>query len=391
MIRYEDEKVDKNVLIITVIVFVVLFAFGFGYMKYKANIETRENFIKAKDEFLKSNFEKADKLLQSNKPPKDIARDYYYLKSQVLFNQMAFNMAEKSCLDLIRFEPENAFNYYFLSLIYYNMGEHDKTQEALKKALSLNPNNIDYKLSLANLYSNMEKYDEAIKLYNEVKDADSSYEIAWASVASIYENKKDYKNALKYRLEAAKKFKDSAYDSYMLAKLYEDMNDKKSAIQWYKNTIDKDMWDNTDAKAKYYELSGQPYHKISGAKTISVPYTLESGLITIEASFNGKKGKFIVDTGATNCVLTGEFLKKINAKKLNTSAVGILADGSKVDMKLYSANLKIGGVDFGEVKVGIIENETFSKTYNDGIIGNLALFKKDYYLDTINHKIIIKI
>ena len=303
-------------------------------------------------------------------------------------NSNELYQAEQTCMKLLKLNPQDAFSNYLLSLVYYNLGDRDNTELYLKNAVKYSPDNVDYKISLANFYANIGKDDEAINLFLELKDLIPGYEIAWATIASIYENKGDYNNALKYRKEAAEKFSNNSYDLYMLASLYQKIGKKDLAAEYYAKTAKLDINGATDAKSKYFEITGKPYHSSSQFKSESIPFKNLNGLMLVNVSVNGFPAKFIIDTGATSSVVYGNFIKSRHIPvKTNIFGISQSANGTKTVTPIANLNIKLGSSEFKDLKTFIMptDNKAF-----DGIIGNDILEKTDYYVDRQRQVITIR-
>lgn len=377
----------KQSIIISCILVLGFIGAFVGYSIYQENIQMHKNYIAAQDAFRNANLQEAEKLLEGN-PPQDIAKDFYILKYNVQMNSNELYQAEQTCMKLLKLNPKDAFSNYLLSLVYYNLGDRDNTELYLKNAVKYSPDNVDYKISLANFYANIGKDDEAINLFLELKDLIPGYEIAWATIASIYENKGDYNNALKYRKEAAEKFSNNSYDLYMLASLYQKIGEKDLAAEYYAKTAKLDINGATDAKSKYFEITGKPYHSSSQFKSESIPFKNLNGLMLVNVSVNGYPAKFIIDTGATSSVVYGNFIKKSHIPvKTNIFGISQSANGTKTVTPIANLNIKLGSSEFKDLKTFIMptDNKAF-----DGIIGNDILEKTDYYVDRQRQVITIR-
>lgn len=377
----------KQSLIVSCILILGIVGVLLGYSTYQENIKIHKNFIAAQDAFRNANLVQAEKLLEGN-PPRDIARDFYILKYNVQINSNKLYQAEETCFKLLKLNPEDAFSNYLLSLIYYNTGDREKTELYLQNAVKFAPDNVDYKISLANFYTGIGKDDEAIKLFEELKDLIPGYEIAYASIASIYENRGELDNALKYRKEAAEKFSNNAYDLYMLAALYNKLGQRALAAEYYAKTAKLDIHGNTDAKSKYFEITGKPYHSAPQFKNESIPYQNLNGLMIVNGSINGIPAKFLIDTGASTSVVYANFIKnKRIPVKTNIFGISQSANGTKTVTPVVNLDIKLGSQEFKEVKTFVmpVENKAF-----DGIIGSDILEKLDYYADRQRQVITIR-
>lgn len=377
----------KQSLIVSCVIVLGIAGMFSGYSIYQNNIKMHENYIEAQDAFRNSNLKQADKLLEGN-PPRDIEKEFYLLKYNVEMNLNKLYQAEQTALQLLKINPKDAFYNYLLGLVYFNLDDREKTELYLKNAVEFSPQNVDYKIHLANCYANYGKDDEAIKLYKELKDLIPGYEIAYASIATIYENKNDLENALKYRKEAAEKFSDNAYDLYMLAKLYEKTGKKDEAAEYYAKTAKLDVNENTDARTKYFALTGKPYHSAPQFKSETIPFKNVNGLMIVNIKVNGVPANFLIDTGATSSLVYANFIKnKQIPVKTNVFGITTSANGTKSVVPIANLNLKLGSMEFNNLPTYIMpaENKVF-----DGIIGNDILQKTDYYADRQQGVIVIK-
>lgn len=377
----------KQSLILSSIIILGIVGIFTGYLVYQNNVKIHRDFVAAQDAFRNADLQQAERLLQ-DEPPRDIARDFYILKYNVQINSNKIYQAEETCFKLLKLNQKDAFSNYLLSLIYYNLGDSDKTELYLKNAVKYSPDNVDYKIALANFYANTGKDDEAINLFLELKELIPGYEVAWATIATIYENKGDYDNALKFRKEAAEKFSDNSYDLYMLAALYNKMGKKDLAAEYYAKTAKLDTQGNTDAKSKYFEITGKPYHSAPQFKNESIPYQNVNGLMLVNVSVNGIPARFLIDTGASTSVVYANFLKNKHIPvKTNIFGISQSANGTKTVTPVVNLDIKLGSQEFKEVKTFVmpVENKAF-----DGIIGSDILEKLDYYADRQRQVITIR-
>ena len=386
-VKKEPEMNMKQSLAITCAVFLVIVGVLFGFYVFNNNKKMKANYTAAQDAFRNGNLAKAEELLEGN-PPRSIAKDFYNLKYNVLMNQNKISASIEAAKKLLKLQPKDAFSNYLLGLAYYNDGDKDNTEKYLKFAIKYEPDNVDYKMYLANFYSNLQRYEEALELYNAVIKKDASYEVAWAGAANIYENIENYQSALKYRKEAAKRFSDNTYDLYKLAELYKKLDKKELAAKYYAKTAKYDINDATDAKAKYFELTGQPYQADEEVESNDIPYETRKGLMVVRAWVDGYSGDFMIDTGANSTVIYSKFAKS-NGITPNKNIRGIIqvADGTKTVVPVAEVSLKLGNSVFNKTRAFIVNDDKF---FVDGIIGNDTLSKTDFYIDKANNKIIIK-
>jgi hypothetical protein len=109
--------------------------------------------------------------------------------------------------------------------------------------------------------------------------------------------------------------------------------------------------------------------------------------VMFRASINGQEGTFLLDSGASVCVLFGAFADAVKLDKIGSSAIGTLMAG-RVETELVSVDqLKIGN--------NVLRNVIFERAHNDafkefdGIIGFDVLAKAIVDVDIRGHKMTI--
>ena len=377
----------KLSLIIACIVFFIIAGALCGFYIMNNNKKMKANYIAAQDAFRNGNLQKAEELLEGN-PPRNIAKDFYNLKYNVQINQNKVSASIETALKLVKMQPKDAFSNYLAGLAYSNDRDKVNTEKYLLKAIKYEPDNVDYKMFLANFYSNLERNDDALALYKDVIKRDASYEVAWAGAANIYENLEDYTNALKYRKEAASRFSDNIFDLYKLAELYNKLGKTDLAAKYYAQTAKFDINDSTDAKSKYFAITGEHYQTSEEVESNSIPFEMRKGLMVVKAWVNGYSGDFMIDTGANSTVLYSKFAKANGiAPNKNIRGVIQVADGTKTVVPVAEVSLKLGRSVFNKTRAFIVNDDKF---FVDGIIGNDTLSKTDFYIDKENNKILIK-
>jgi tetratricopeptide (TPR) repeat protein len=377
----------KSLVISTfvVILIIALCAAG-GQIQEKQKYQKRYEL--AKIDFEKSDLSSALRRLREDPPP-NIAQDYYSLKFDILLNMERLEDAQDVAQKLVNMDGNNAFNQYLLSVAKYNMADYDSSEKCLKKAIKLDPKNSDYKIDLAGLYSDFHEDTKAIKYYEQVIKEDPQYEFAWAGIATIYENEKNYKKALVYRNEAVKEFPKNVYDVYMLGELYKAMGNKKSAALCYAKASEIDVNKETDSQKKYEKLTGKSINSAAEKINQKIPASFVGNYIVVDSAANGVKGKFIVDSNATDTILYEKFLRK-NKIKVNTKEKGIytLTNGRRNPAPTGYMDIKLGNLNFFGNRVFILPD--YKDTHYDGIIGNDILAKTNFYPDEQNKVLVLK-
>lgn len=376
----------ESVIISCLVIFLVIGGF-IGYGIYQDNIKMHQNYIQAKDAFRNGKFKEAEKLLEGN-PPRDILKEFYLLKFKVLLNQNKLSEAEQTGLKLSEKYPDDAFINYLLSLIYYNTGDSEKTESYLKSAVKNSPETPDYKYALANFYNNSGDYERSIKLYEELAAELPDYEVIQMTLILAYKDIGDINKAFECAQKAFQIFNKSPYFAYVLADLYNQFGQKDFAAEYFAKAAELDVTGSTSAKTRYFEITGKPYLAAAQFKTEKIPYSGKDGLIIINASFNGIKGRFLVDTGAVTSVVYGNFIKNSNIKlKTNIFGLAQSANGETTVVPVVSGFFKLGNSEFKNVRTFVMLNDNMPF---DGIIGNNIIQNTDYFVDRQRRTITIK-
>lgn len=124
----------------------------------------------------------------------------------------------------------------------------------------------------------------------------------------------------------------------------------------------------------------------------SVPADYSTCVPRIHASIAGTSGTFILDTGATNSMLTHEFAQRVRGlqplSQQFTFDVSMI--GGAVESKMYMAsNLVVGAVQFNNASV-IVPFQDGLLWGEDGLIGDDVLRAFTVYLDYANNVVYLK-
>jgi len=134
-------------------------------------------------------------------------------------------------------------------------------------------------------------------------------------------------------------------------------------------------------------------NEISPNKTTAdVKFDVTDPLPVLELTANGLKGRFIVDTGASEVVLDPEFAAKVGVKALS-SQTGTFAGGktaSEASGRLDS--LQMDTITVRNVPVHILNTKNFSPQQFggnvDGIIGTILFYHFTTTIDYPNHQLV---
>ncbi len=114
-----------------------------------------------------------------------------------------------------------------------------------------------------------------------------------------------------------------------------------------------------------------------------IPFQTSLNLIFVQLTIDGKGPfKFVVDTGATQIVLSEKLAESLKLKPITTTIMHGVGGGGRVESKLYGLKeLAIGGVRITNVPAGTF-NDPLVTQLADGILGTAAL--SDFVI-TINY------
>lgn len=388
-------EVDMDLLksVLASIVLLGLLFFGIYLAGRKELLEKAEsNLAKAQDLYEYKNDPEGALNLLSLEPEKELQEKYYFLKFRILFSQGKLYESESVAKKLLKVNPNNAYYDYLVSLVYYNSGDYDKAIELLEKSVRLEPKNNDYKIYLSRLYYNSGKVEKASAILEEAIKKDSNYEVAYQDLAGIYIKEKEYPKALKTCSEMYKKFNYNSLDIYLLADLYEKMGDKKSAVKYFKEVKDKDLYGNTNASVRIFNLTKKKYTppktKQKSIKNL-VDFSEDGNSIIAKIKINGKEGQFKIDPENPSTIVYKRFADKNKSIVSNTYGVVEFKDGKnavKDAMPVCYVNIGFSGKSINNSRAFIIKNE---KDKTDGVIGTNILDNLNYEIDYQNKKIIL--
>lgn len=120
-----------------------------------------------------------------------------------LFNQGAFDNAEKLALKITQNYPDHGFGWKVLGAIYQSRGLLDKAFDALKRAADQMPHDCEAQYNLANYFYDRNQLDDAIYAYKKAIRINPDFFQAHYNLGNAYKNNDDlvnaessYKNAL---------------------------------------------------------------------------------------------------------------------------------------------------------------------------------------------------
>lgn len=381
----------KSVLV-SIVVLGLLF-FGIYLAGRKELLEKAEtNLAKAQDLYEYKNDPQGALNLLELEPDKELQEKYYFLKFRILFSQGKLYESESVAKKLLQINSNNAYYDYLVSLAYYNSHDYDKAIKLLEKSVKLEPKNCDYKIYLSRLYSHAGKTDKAIKILEEIIKEDPNYEVAYQDIVGIYINENQYKKSLSICKEMYKRFNYNIIDIYALANAYEKTGDKKSAVKYFKEVKDKDLYGNTNASVRIFNLTKKKYTSPKTKQKLMknlVDFSEDGNSVIAKIKINGKEGQFKIDPENPNTIVYKKFAEKNKSITSNTFGVIEFKEGKnavKDAMPVCYINIGFSGKSINNSRAFIIKNE---KDKTDGVIGANILDNLNYEIDYQNKKIIL--
>ena len=106
---------------------------------------------------------------------------------------------------------------------------------------------------------------------------------------------------------------------------------------------------------------------IRGTGSFTVRFAPSANVILAEATVNGVKGRFIIDTGATLVALTPRFAKKADLENAMSTKISLqTAGGLKFGRLFHTEKIQLGGVTAHRVPAVLLEDELGGV---DGLLG----------------------
>lgn len=196
-------------------------------------VQTGEILTKARNAYVLSDFDRAEKLLLKilpEEPPNPGLLNFMGL----VYNGKGDTEKAISCfedaLDIDKRNPEILSN---LSHAYKKSGNTKKSLEFMLKAVKQAPGRADFHYNLANHYKQQGEFDKAIDEYNKTVELNGSYAMAYNNLGIILEDRGNYNQARKAYSQGLEADPNNVLLKYNLAHMYERSSEYLKARQLY--------------------------------------------------------------------------------------------------------------------------------------------------------------
>ncbi|MCF6775750.1 tetratricopeptide repeat protein [Thiotrichales bacterium 19X7-9] len=113
-----------------------------------------------------------------------------------LYEKGHIEKAKKSCLKILKKEPNNYNANYLVGIIYQLLNKYQKSESFIKKAIQANPEIADIYFQLANVQREQNKIDEAIANYKKATELNPNYAEAYSNLGGLLHQKQHYNEAI---------------------------------------------------------------------------------------------------------------------------------------------------------------------------------------------------
>lgn len=311
--------------------------------------------------------------------------EYLDVKASILINQNKVYEADKILQKLISYRPKDAHYRDLLSTMALNEDHLDQSIKWMKEAQSLEPDNPAYTIGVANLLFRDNKLDEAKGLYEKVIQKDPNYRFAWEQYANALSNSGRYQEALALDEKAIQQFPKDFNPYFQMASTYDSMGEKQKAVVAYRKSLELYPIENSIAAKRIFEITGHHVPaSLEKMVTDNIAYTPQGNVMYVQASVNEKTGRFLVDTGASVCVLYQHAAAKYHLTP-TSSKIAVQTANGVIQVPLAYGNVQVGGSRLAKVVFGIAPDPKLSNS--DGIIGMDFLNQFQMTVNKDNHTI----
>jgi clan AA aspartic protease (TIGR02281 family) len=362
-----DGQLPLGKIVIGVSIAIAIAAYGVHWFgSIENNKKADALFLEAKDEFRLEHLARA--LEKTNDALRLVEKaELLEMKADILINQNKVYEAEDVLKKLIAQKPNNAHYYYLTGIMAMNESDHSKAIKYMRQAIDHAPENGKYGVSLANLLYRDGNASAAETQFKKLIKADADFREAWQQYATMLMNSERYPEALKVINDAIQRFPGDFEFHFMKATTYDFLKEFQLAAKSYYRSLELRPARDTVAAKRYREITGK--HVPVALEEMSqdqISFESRNNVMFIDAEVNHRRGRFLLDTGASSCVI---FQNKagLYGIKPGPLKVEVSTAGGTIQVPFTHASVELGRSKIENVAFGIIPPQ--DKLPADGIIG----------------------
>ena len=243
--------------------------------------------------------------------------------------------------------PKNAENTAFQGEVEYRKGHFEEAERLYRSALQMNEKTARAHFGLGKLALAKLKSADAVKLFSRAIELDAKEPIYYFYISDALTLERKTKDA-EQALQAYLKLNPTDPDRVPMA---------KAALEIFAAF--------RGVEVGQIEAPAQP---------APIPFTKLLGLLFTEVRINGQGPyRFLIDTGATQTVITEKLATKLGLKKISTNIMHGVGGEGKVDSPVFRVDsVKVGDVTLKNLPLGTLSNPVLEQ-FLDGIIGTPML------------------
>lgn len=384
--RETDFSLGKCLLIVGIVI-----GLAGGALWYFINQESAKEadklWVQAKDELQNRQFDTGldhiNKAIQWMEKP-----EYLETKADLFYNQGKAFELEKVLERLMILKPKQAHYAYLAGNIAYNDGRDADALARYEMACKAEPGNTDYQLARANQLMRVNRKTEALRLFREIIRKDPSNPETWNQLALNYSNNSNYSEALAIRQEAIRQFPNEPLHYFQLGQLDESMGKKQNAVAAYRKSLELHPLQNSIAAERIFSLTGKRVPpKLEALVTDRVPFQAYGNLMLVSTEVNGRRGMFLVDTGASVSVVFDRAFSQYGLRK-SERMMAVETAGGFINVPATYTTVRIGRYAIDNVMLAI-SPALKSIPGTDGIIGMNILQNFRMDVDHQSHMLVL--
>ena len=283
----------------------------------------------------------------------------------------------------IMLEPSYAYSYLGKADMLMRKGETEKAMEAYRKVVELDTVPAHSSCAMY-AYLALGENDKAIDFMNRVIEQDSIYAGNYYDAACLYSRMGDLESSMNYLRQSVEKgytrfhhiMADDDLEALRATKafkeFYDDHKEQFEPQTVAELTIEVDGGD---------DLSGEV---ISPTGKVEVPFTPDSGCVSVKCSINELPLTFVFDTGAAtvsisqleaNFMLKNGYLKQEDVVGTGrfVDANGDVSEGTIINLR----EVEFGGLKLSNVKASVVRNQKAPLLLGQSVLGRLGSIEID--------------